>query len=142
MNFISAKKEFFLSFNYFSCGIVYCRALAINPSMMYTFIQNDDIEWEILEDKVRRKILSYDPSLMLVKVAFQAGAIGQVHQHEHVQISYVESGIFEIEIDQQKQILQKGDVFHVPSNVLHGARCIEDGVLIDAFSPMRADFIP
>lgn len=108
---------------------------------MNTFIQNDDIEWEILDDKVQRKILSYDDSLMLVKVAFQAGAIGQVHLHEHVQISYVESGKFEIEIAHEKQILRKGDVFHVPPNVLHGAVCLEDGVLIDAFSPMRTDFI-
>jgi quercetin dioxygenase-like cupin family protein len=53
----------------------------------------------------------------------------------------VESGVFEIEINAQKQILRKGDSFHVPSNVLHGALCIENGVLIDAFSPMRADFI-
>lgn len=109
--------------------------------MMTPLIPNDSLEWEVLEEKVRRKVLSYDPSLMLVKVEFLAGAVGQIHQHEHVQISYVESGVFEIEINQQKQILRQGDTFHVPSNVLHGALCLEDGALIDAFSPMRADFI-
>jgi quercetin dioxygenase-like cupin family protein len=54
---------------------------------MKTFIPNDSLEWEVVEDKVRRKVLSHDPSLMLVKVEFQAGAEGQIHQHEHVQIS-------------------------------------------------------
>ena len=108
---------------------------------MKTFISNDSLEWEVVDDKVRRKVLSHDPSLMLVKVEFQAGAVGQIHQHEHIQISYVESGVFEIEINEQKQILRKGDSFHVPSNVLHGALCIENGILIDAFSPMRTDFL-
>jgi len=108
---------------------------------MKTFISNDSLEWEVVDDKVRRKVLSHDPSLMLVKVEFQAGALGQIHQHEHIQISYVESGVFEIEINEQKQILRKGDSFHVPSNVLHGALCIENGILIDAFSPMRTDFL-
>ncbi|MHA8050289.1 hypothetical protein V7S79_04170 [Aquirufa sp. ROCK-SH2] len=40
---------------------------------METFIQNDSVEWEILEDRIRRKILSHDPNLMLVKVEFQKG---------------------------------------------------------------------
>ena len=39
-----------------------------------------------------------------------------------------------------KQILKAGDVFHVPSNVIHGAVCLEKGVLVDVFSPMREDF--
>ena len=47
---------------------------------------------------------------------------------------------FEIEIDGVKQILKAGDVFHVPSNVIHGAVCLEKGVLVDVFSPMREDF--
>jgi quercetin dioxygenase-like cupin family protein len=37
-------------------------------------------------------------------------------------------------------VLKAGDVFHVPSNVIHGAVCLEKGVLVDVFSPMREDF--
>jgi quercetin dioxygenase-like cupin family protein len=46
-----------------------------------------------------------------------------------------------VEIGAQKKILKAGDVFYVSPNVLHGAVCIEDGLLIDVFSPMREDFI-
>lgn len=106
------------------------------------FINNEAIEWEILDENIKRKIMSFESSLMMVKVAFKTGGIGEVHQHVHVQMSLVESGVFEVEIDKVKKILKKGDVFHIPSNVLHGAVCIEEGVLIDVFSPMRADFIP
>jgi len=105
------------------------------------FVSNDDLSWEILNDEVKRKIMSYEQSLMVVKVAFEAGGIGPLHQHDHVQITHVETGVFEIEIDGVKNVLKAGDAFHIPSNVSHGAVCLEEGVLIDVFSPMREDFV-
>ena len=105
------------------------------------FVQNASIEWEQLGEKIRRKVMAYDKSLMLVKVDFKAGGVGVLHQHPHVQITHVESGVFEVEIEKEKQILKAGDVFYIPSQVWHGAVCIEEGVLIDVFSPMREDFI-
>lgn len=106
-----------------------------------TFIKDADLAWEQVGDGLKRKIMSYDERLMLVKVAFEAGGIGAVHQHHHTQITHVESGVFEVEIDGEKQMLKTGDGFYIPPNVWHGAVCIEAGVLIDVFSPMREDFI-
>ena len=40
-----------------------------------------------------------------------------------------------------KKILTTGDAFYVPPQAVHGAVCLEAGVLIDVFSPMREDFI-
>ena len=105
------------------------------------FIENRDIPWEFVAQGMRRKIMAYDENVMVVKVEFEKGAIGSLHQHYHTQISHVESGIFEIEIDGEKKVLSGGDAFYVPSNVVHGAVCLESGVLIDVFSPMREDFI-
>jgi quercetin dioxygenase-like cupin family protein len=53
----------------------------------------------------------------------------------------VESGLFEIEINGDKKILKRGDAYYIPPDTMHGAVCIEAGVLIDVFSPMREDFI-
>ena len=39
-----------------------------------------------------------------------------------------------------EQIVKYGDGVYVPPDVLHGAVCIEEGVLIDVFSPVREDF--
>ena len=37
---------------------------------------------------------------------------------------------------------QAGDVSaYIPTNVIHGAVCLEAGVLIDTFSPVREDFL-
>jgi quercetin dioxygenase-like cupin family protein len=105
------------------------------------FILDESMEWESVAPGMKRKIMSYDGRLMLVKVAFEQGAIGTVHRHHHTQISYVSKGKFEIEIDGQKQVLNQGDVFHAAPDLLHGALCLEEGELIDLFSPMREDFV-
>lgn len=105
------------------------------------FIENRDIPWEEVDKGVKRKIMSYDDRLMVVKVQFEKGGVGSLHQHHHTQITHVESGIFEVEIAGEKKVLSAGDAFYIPPNVIHGAVCLEAGVLIDVFSPMREDFI-
>lgn len=105
------------------------------------FIENDAVPWEKVDALIKRKIMSYNESLMVVKVQFETGGIGQLHQHYHSQITHVESGLFEIQINGEKKSLKQGDAFYIPPNVVHGAVCLEAGVLIDVFSPMREDFI-
>ena len=105
------------------------------------FIKDHDVAWEQMGEGVKRKIMAYDDKLMVVRVEFEKDGIGNLHQHYHVQITHVEKGKFEVEIAGQKKVLTAGDVFYVPSNAIHGAVCLEDGVLIDIFTPMREDFI-
>lgn len=115
-------------------------SVELNGAKRTGFIMNESVSEEQMAPGLSRKIMAYDNSVMLVRVEFEKGGVGALHQHYHVQLTNVESGVFEIEIDGNKQILKAGDVFHVPSNVLHGAVCLEKGVLVDVFSPMREDF--
>jgi quercetin dioxygenase-like cupin family protein len=110
------------------------------PNSTY-FIEDERLEWQHVSAGISRKIMAHDPSLMLVQVKFEKGAVGALHQHVHVQISHVFSGVFEVEIEGIKQILKTGDSFFVPSNLWHGVKCLEEGILIDTFSPMREDFV-
>jgi quercetin dioxygenase-like cupin family protein len=64
-----------------------------------------------------------------------------LHHHPHTQASYVSKGKFEISIGTEKSILKAGDVYFVPSGEVHGAICLEQGELIDVFSPRRDDFL-
>jgi quercetin dioxygenase-like cupin family protein len=105
------------------------------------FIIDSDIPWQDLGGGLKRKIMSYDETMMMVKIDFQKGGIGTPHKHVHTQMSYVESGVFELTIGDKKQVLKKGDGYYIPSNVMHGAVCLEAGVLIDIFTPMREDFV-
>ncbi|SDE96587.1 cupin domain-containing protein [Chitinophaga filiformis] len=108
---------------------------------MNPFIEDKDIQWETPDPGIRRKVMAYNEQLMLVKVEFQKGAVGALHEHYHSQISHVESGVFEITIDGEKRVLKAGDAYYIPPHVVHGALCLEPGVLIDVFSPHREDFI-
>ncbi len=105
------------------------------------FVESDLIEWQIMAPGVKRKILSYDKNLMMVRVEFDKGGIGSLHQHYHIQMTNIEKGVFEVEISGVKKVLKAGDVFYVPSNLIHGVVCLEEGVLIDVFNPMREDFV-
>ncbi len=105
------------------------------------FIEEADIELDKLGDGIGRKIITYDESLMLVKVIFEKGSVGAIHQHYHTQISYVEKGVFEVMINGEKKVMGIGSSFYVPPSTPHGVYCLEEGVLLDMFSPMREDFI-
>jgi quercetin dioxygenase-like cupin family protein len=105
------------------------------------FINDSEIDWEELGGGLKRKIMSYDDNLMMVKVAFEKGGIGTLHSHFHTQMSYIDSGAFEITIGGKTGVLKKGDAYYIPPNIVHGALCLEAGVLVDIFTPLREDFI-
>ncbi len=106
-----------------------------------TLIEDHLMEWEDLGGGIRRKVMAHDETLMMVKVAFEAGGIGALHSHPHTQSSYIASGKFELTIGGEQKILHAGDAYFVPSGVLHGAVCLEQGFLIDVFTPRREDFV-
>jgi unsaturated pyranuronate lyase len=78
---------------------------------------------------------------MLVRVTFEQGAVGYVHQHPHRQVSYVERGVFEVRLGDETKVLQAGDCFFVPPDVAHGVVAKEAGSLLDTFTPARQDFL-
>ncbi|WP_017257561.1 cupin domain-containing protein [Pedobacter arcticus] len=97
--------------------------------------------WQDLGNGIKRQIYGYDDVIMLVKVKFEAEAIGTLHEHHHSQVTYVESGVFETSIDGKTETLKQGDGFYAPPHKLHGVVCKEAGMLVDVFSPHREDFL-
>ncbi|SHL69333.1 Cupin domain protein [Xylanibacter ruminicola] len=106
-----------------------------------TFQIASDIQWEDAGDGVVRQIMAYDDNLMMVKVKCEQGAVGPIHQHPHTQSTYVASGCFEVTIGDEKKTLKAGDGYYVAPNLPHGCVCLEAGILIDTFTPMRKDFL-
>lgn len=104
-------------------------------------VSDQDIDWEVIDPSCKRKIMTYNDHLMLVKVAFEKGGVGSLHHHPHLQMSYIAEGVFDVSIGEEKKVLHAGDVFFVPSGEVHGVVCLEKGLLIDVFNPARKDFL-
>jgi len=100
-----------------------------------------DIKGEAAAPGVTRKILSYCDELMCVQNEFEEGAIGAMHSHPHTQITYVAEGRFRFTIGDETKEVVKGDTLCKQNGVQHGCVCLEKGVLLDFFTPMREDFI-
>ncbi|WP_417681833.1 cupin domain-containing protein [Roseibium sp.] len=90
---------------------------------------------------VLRQVLSESPELMVVSFRFEEGAEGKLHNHPHVQSTYVQSGRFAFTVAGEDIEVGPGDSFVIPSNAMHGCRCLEPGTLIDTFTPRRDDFL-
>ena len=102
---------------------------------------DNETPWEDVQPGLKRQIMGYDGKIMLVKAKFEAGAEGYLHKHYHSQVTYVESGEFEMTIGDKVKTLVGGDSFYIPPQVMHGCICTKPGILIDVFSPAREDFL-
>ena len=105
------------------------------------FCRNAEIAWEIVDHGVRRQVLGHGTDLMIVRVEFKANAVGALHHHPHRQATYVASGRFDVNVGSETSQLVAGDCFYAPTDVPHGVRALEDGALIDVFTPIREDFL-
>ena len=105
------------------------------------FLKSSETAWESVGEGVQRQILCYDHHLMMTRVVFEKGAIGSPHHHPHRQVTFVEQGSFEVEIDGQKKTLDAGDSFFVSPDKVHGVVALEKGALIDVFAPYRQEFV-
>ncbi len=90
---------------------------------------------------VSRRVLAYNDDIMTVEVRFKKGAVGAIHTHPHAQISYVVKGKFEAKIGDECRVITVGDSYATLRDEPHGVICLEDGILIDVFTPKRDDFL-
>ena len=108
-----------------------------------TFFRWDDMPWEQVTDKLKRKLVTGD-RMMLAHVWLDKGCIVPKHQHENEQLTYIVSGAlhFWIGEDQKEEVVVRaGEVLHIPSNVPHKAVALEDTLDVDIFSPPRQDWL-
>jgi len=105
------------------------------------FVKNADVTREEVNEGIARKILAAAGKVMAVEVYFTKGAVGALHAHPHEQISYVIKGSFEAAIGDEKTVINVGDTYYVPPDAVHGVVALEEGILLDIFTPQREDFL-
>ena len=111
------------------------------PNKDQRWVFHEKTEAQETAPGVVRRVLAYCDNVMCVENTFKKGSIGAMHNHPHTQITYVASGKFEFTIDGEVHTVSKGDTLLKQDVVMHGCTCLEDGILIDIFTPMREDFL-
>ncbi|MGL5254724.1 MAG: cupin domain-containing protein [Brevinema sp.] len=88
---------------------------------------------------LERCTLATGGSLMAVQLKLEKGAKAAEHSHVHEQLSYIIEGRFEFTIDGKVYQCKTGDTLYVASNLPHSVVCIEQGSILDTFTPQRED---
>ena len=100
-----------------------------------------DIKGETISPGVVRKVMSYCDDAMCVVNEVEEGSGFPVHSHSHTQISYIAQGRFRFTIGDEVIEVGKGDTLCKQNGIKHGSVCLEKGIMVDFFTPLREDFI-
>ena len=115
-----------------------------NPEAVIEFQHRDwtTVPVERIGDGIDRQMI-WGKRLMVCRLRFAPHVITTVHSHPHEQVTIVEKGRVVFTIEGQERVAAAGDILHFPSGVRHGARMLDQEVmLIDIFTPIREDFLP
>jgi quercetin dioxygenase-like cupin family protein len=80
-------------------------------------------------------------NLMLSVVRLEPESIVQDHSHPHEQMGILLEGKVEFTVGDVTRLLGPGDMWRIPSNVVHRVRAVESSLAIDIFSPIRQDYL-
>jgi quercetin dioxygenase-like cupin family protein len=103
-------------------------------------IPSNQEEMTTPEPGLRRQVMSYSPTMMLVRHTMTKGWVGTKHSHPHEQMVYMVSGKIRFESPDGAFEVGPGDCFLVPGGVDHQASALEDCEVLDIFTPYREDY--
>jgi quercetin dioxygenase-like cupin family protein len=92
------------------------------------------------EPGLRRQVMCYSPSIMLVRHRMKKGWVGTRHSHPQEQMVYIVTGHLSFQYPGGVVEAKRGDSFLVPGNVEHQAFALEDSEVLDIFTPWREDY--
>ncbi len=121
--------------------IEYNMSMEIKEKEIQNYFVGSEIELLPVSEGVSRKVVAYNENIMMCEVHFVTGAVAAMHNHPHEQATYVVSGKFEFNIGGEIKVVSAGDSMYKHPNVMHGATCLEAGMLLDVFTPCRKDFL-
>ncbi|WP_404827052.1 cupin domain-containing protein [Desulfuromonas versatilis] len=92
--------------------------------------------------KIRQKTLVHGEKTLLAEFRLDKGAVLPDHRHPHEQTGYLVTGRMELTIGGQPHLVEPGDSWCIAGNTPHSALALEDSVAVEAFSPVREDYLP
>ncbi|MDB4912712.1 MAG: Cupin 2 conserved barrel domain protein [Gemmatimonadetes bacterium] len=102
-----------------------------------------DVKEERVTDTISRKLITGD-QMMIAQVFLKKDAVVPQHSHHNEQITYIISGALHFWIGANREhevVVRAGEVLHLPSNLPHEAKALEDTLDVDIFNPPRQDWL-
>lgn len=78
---------------------------------------------------------------IVTKMNYVEGNYASPHIHPHEQSGYVISGKYLLTLNNIEYELVSGDTYAIPGNVEHSFKVIEQGEVVDVFTPIREDYL-
>ena len=91
---------------------------------------------------IRQRTMVFGERTLMTEVLLAKGSLLPEHAHPHEQTGRLVKGHILLRIGDKEYDATAGDSWCIPSNVVHGARTLEDSVAIEVFSPVRTDYLP
>lgn len=112
-------------------------------TLQSTRVRWDDMPRERLSDKLERRYVSGE-HITLAQFHLAKGCVVPSHTHANEQFAHVISGCvrFLTGADGRDVVdVRGGEVLMIPPGLPHSAEALEDSLVIDAFSPVRTDWL-
>lgn len=101
----------------------------------------ENIPIEKVAEGIERQMI-VGAKLLLCRLRFAPHISTPEHSHPHEQITLVERGRVLFSLEGEERLAGPGDVLYFPSNSRHGARMMdEEVILIDIFAPPRWELL-
>jgi quercetin dioxygenase-like cupin family protein len=100
----------------------------------------DEVEAEEITDLLTRRYISGE-KMTLARFFLKRGCYVSTHSHENEQMSTILSGRLKFIIDNEEVVVSAGETIHIPALTPHSAEALEDTDALDAFTPVRSDWL-
>jgi len=87
------------------------------------------------------KTLNFGKSTLMTEFLLEKDAQLPEHSHPYEQTGYLVKGKIRFTIDGTSEVMEPGDSWCVPADVIHKAEILEDSVAIEVFSPVREEYL-
>ncbi|NTV63082.1 MAG: cupin domain-containing protein [Oscillochloris sp.] len=99
------------------------------------------LNWIEVFPGIHRRRLAASEQLYQMEVRLEPESVVPLHQHPHEQTTYVVSGRLRVQIGDEQIEAGPGSIARFPSNVPHAVWALEASLVLDTFSPVRADYL-
>lgn len=90
---------------------------------------------------IKRRTMASGDKTVICEFRFEKGAVVPLHSHLYEQTGLLISGRLIFTIDGDKLEVAPGDSWCIKADVPHSAEVPEETVLVEAFSPVREDYL-